>query len=184
MKLLLIATSAITLTALPLAAQAQVPSHGGVPGAGTNAMGMGAPNSDEIGHPPGGARITGGADRGPGTSGIIGEKAPQIGQAPADLGPATGATPGPQSDSPRSATNPPTPLRAQPTDPGAVQQGEPVRKAQEALNQQGYNVGEANGVMNEPTRDAVRRFQELSGIQPTGALDPATLRALGVNPGM
>jgi phage tail tape-measure protein len=56
-----------------------------------------------------------------------------------------------------------------------------VRDAQVALNDQGYNAGPADGRVGPNTQSAVRRFQLERGLAQTGALDSATLSALGVS---
>ena len=55
-----------------------------------------------------------------------------------------------------------------------------VRSAQDALNAQGYNVGEADGQWGPNTLSAVRRFQAEKGLAQSGTLDSSTLAALGV----
>ena len=56
-----------------------------------------------------------------------------------------------------------------------------VRAVQQALNSRGYNAGTVNGQWNTTTQDAVRRFQQASGMPVTGELSPTTLSALGVS---
>ena len=56
-----------------------------------------------------------------------------------------------------------------------------VRKAQTALNDQGYNAGAVDGRFGPSTQSAVRSFQAKSGLTETGNLDDPTLKALGVN---
>jgi hypothetical protein len=56
-----------------------------------------------------------------------------------------------------------------------------VRKAQTALNDQGYNAGAVDGRLGPSTQSAVRSFQAKSGLTETGNLDDPTLKALGVN---
>ncbi len=56
-----------------------------------------------------------------------------------------------------------------------------VRKAQEALNNQGYNAGAVDGRWGPNTENAVRRFQAKSGLTESGTLDSSTLNALGVS---
>jgi|SRR5450755_1635490 murein L,D-transpeptidase YcbB/YkuD len=56
-----------------------------------------------------------------------------------------------------------------------------VRKAQAALNDQGYDVGAVDGRFGPNTESAVRRFQAKSGLTESGTLDRSTLSALGVN---
>jgi murein L,D-transpeptidase YcbB/YkuD len=56
-----------------------------------------------------------------------------------------------------------------------------IRRAQAALNEQGYNVGTVDGRWGPNTHSAVRRFQAKSGLTENGTLDSSTLKALGVN---
>lgn len=55
-----------------------------------------------------------------------------------------------------------------------------VRSAQQALNDRGYNAGPVDGQWGPTTEDAVRRFQQASGLPQTGELERSTLAALGV----
>jgi len=55
-----------------------------------------------------------------------------------------------------------------------------VRDVQQALNAKGYNAGPADGQFGPSTRDALRRFQQTSGLPQTGEPDGQTLSALGV----
>jgi peptidoglycan hydrolase-like protein with peptidoglycan-binding domain len=55
-----------------------------------------------------------------------------------------------------------------------------VRRAQVALNAAGYSVGAPDGQAGTQTTAAVRRFQSDKNLPLTGALDPVTLAALGV----
>jgi hypothetical protein len=57
-----------------------------------------------------------------------------------------------------------------------------VRSAQQALNDKGYNAGSVDGQWGPTTEDAVRRFQQASGLPQTGELERSTLAALGVAP--
>ena len=57
-----------------------------------------------------------------------------------------------------------------------------TRSVQEALRSRKLYYGEVDGVQGAETTEAVRRFQEKRGFDPTGALDETTLRALGVLP--
>jgi peptidoglycan hydrolase-like protein with peptidoglycan-binding domain len=56
-----------------------------------------------------------------------------------------------------------------------------VRKAQAALNQQGFNVGDPDGKLGQRTKKALIAFQKQHGFQTTGKVDRTTLQAL--NPG-
>lgn len=55
-----------------------------------------------------------------------------------------------------------------------------VRSVQQALDAKGYNAGPADGQWGPSTEEALRRFQDSQGIQPTGQLDARTVSALGV----
>lgn len=55
-----------------------------------------------------------------------------------------------------------------------------VRNVQQALNDRGYNAGAADGQWGPATEDAVKRFQQVSGLPATGELEQPTLAALGV----
>jgi phage tail tape-measure protein len=55
-----------------------------------------------------------------------------------------------------------------------------IRRAQAALNEQGYDVGPVDGRWGPNTESAVRRFQAKSGLAESGTLDSSTLSALGV----
>jgi len=57
-----------------------------------------------------------------------------------------------------------------------------VRNVQQALNDKGYNAGAVDGQWGPATEDAVRRFQQASGLPQTGGLERPTLTALGVAP--
>jgi phage tail tape-measure protein len=56
-----------------------------------------------------------------------------------------------------------------------------VRKAQAALNDEGYDAGTVDGRFGPNTESTVRRFQATSGLTESGTLDSSTLSALGVN---
>jgi peptidoglycan hydrolase-like protein with peptidoglycan-binding domain len=53
-----------------------------------------------------------------------------------------------------------------------------VRKAQTALNLQGFNVGDPDGTLGQRTKKALIAFQKQHGLQTTGKVDRATLQAL------
>jgi hypothetical protein len=53
---------------------------------------------------------------------------------------------------------------------------------QEALRTRKLYFGDIDGVQSPETTEALRRFQEKKGLDPTGALDETTLRALGLLP--
>lgn len=55
-----------------------------------------------------------------------------------------------------------------------------VRDVQQALNDKGYSAGPADGQWGPNTENAVKRFQQASGLSQTGELDGSTMAALGV----
>ena len=56
-----------------------------------------------------------------------------------------------------------------------------VRRAQEALERAGYEIGFSDGQLGPRTFAAIRRFQSDRYLTPSGQLDDATLAALGVS---
>ena len=56
-----------------------------------------------------------------------------------------------------------------------------IQRVQRALNDRGYNVGAIDGQYGASTQEAVRRFQQSSGLPANGELGPSTLSALGVS---
>ena len=58
-----------------------------------------------------------------------------------------------------------------------------IRNVQQALVDQGYQVGPVDGRMGPKTRDALRDFQQKQGMKANGRLDQQTLAALGVETG-
>jgi peptidoglycan hydrolase-like protein with peptidoglycan-binding domain len=56
-----------------------------------------------------------------------------------------------------------------------------VRAVQRALNDRGYSAGNVDGVYGASTEDAMRRFQQASGLPQSGAMDDRSLSALGVS---
>ena len=58
--------------------------------------------------------------------------------------------------------------------------GDDVKKVQEALQKQGLDIGQTgvDGILGPATQSAIKAFQELKGIQPTGIVDESTLNAL------
>lgn len=59
-----------------------------------------------------------------------------------------------------------------------------VKRAQEALNAAGYDVGVPDGAAGPRTVDALRKFQADKSIPVSGRLDDATLSALGLGGGV
>ncbi len=71
--------------------------------------------------------------------------------------------------------------------PGASQNGaainlseDQVRQLQQALNDNGFDAGEVDGVFGPRTRAALSRFQSRAGLQPTGQMDQQTLALVGL----
>jgi len=58
--------------------------------------------------------------------------------------------------------------------------GDIVRRAQEALERAGYDVGVSDGQLGPRTVVAIKRFQSDRYLPPNGQLDDATVAALGV----
>jgi peptidoglycan hydrolase-like protein with peptidoglycan-binding domain len=56
-----------------------------------------------------------------------------------------------------------------------------IKQVQEALDQKGFHVGRADGVMGRDTRQALSSFQRQLNLQQTGQPDDLTLQALGVD---
>ena len=79
----------------------------------------------------------------------------------------------PKSSTPVASANPPATYNTY--DPALV------RSVQMALRDKGYNPGSVDGNWGPSTQDAVRRFQQASGLPQTGELGRSTLNALGVS---
>ncbi|HXT63149.1 MAG TPA: peptidoglycan-binding protein, partial [Pyrinomonadaceae bacterium] len=116
-------------------------------------------------------------DRGASWSTLVGKK-PALPKRPARRNPAS-----------TSKTRKPTTARTQPqrpTNPGerivvAPQASdEVVRKAQEALDRAGYDIGTPDGRMGQRTIAALKRFQSDRYLPVTGELDETTIGALGL----
>ncbi|HKP73119.1 MAG TPA: peptidoglycan-binding protein, partial [Pyrinomonadaceae bacterium] len=105
----------------------------------------------------------------------------RTGSTPPKSKPATAA-------SRRAKTNSATSAAAQeeprPAPPVRVNRGDDmVKRAQEALNAAGYNVGTPDGQAGTRTVAAIRQFQVAKDIPESGKLDDATLTALGLGGG-
>jgi murein L,D-transpeptidase YcbB/YkuD len=55
-----------------------------------------------------------------------------------------------------------------------------ISEIQQALAKNGAFTGNPNGKWDAPTVDAMKRFQESHGLNPTGKLDAKTLQQLGL----
>lgn len=58
-----------------------------------------------------------------------------------------------------------------------------VRQAQKALHDRGFRTGGIDGQMGPQTQAALVNFQRAEKLQPTGKLDGATMKALGLRNG-
>ena len=58
--------------------------------------------------------------------------------------------------------------------------GEDVKKIQQRLKDLGYDLGkwDVDGIIGSKTEEAIKKFQELNGLEVTGIVDEATLKAL------
>ena len=56
------------------------------------------------------------------------------------------------------------------------------REIQDALNKKGYLHGDASGVWNQDSADALRRFQQDQNLKASGKLDSLSIIALGLGP--
>lgn len=63
--------------------------------------------------------------------------------------------------------------------PGEQVTPEQIALVQNMLNQLGYNPGSLDGTMTFETREAIRQFEERSGMEPTGNLSAELIRRLG-----
>lgn len=106
------------------------------------------------------------------------------GRASTDAAAGTEVAPAPtgtaaQADAPRYAVVAPVavtaPLAAQPVDEAAM-----TTRAQARLLEMGYRIGKADGILGPRTKAALRQYQRTNGLSETGALDEATLIALGL----
>jgi len=56
-----------------------------------------------------------------------------------------------------------------------------IREMQNLLNQNGYNTGQADGIIGNQTRNALRQYQQSQGLTATGQPNRETLRSLAPN---
>ena len=56
-----------------------------------------------------------------------------------------------------------------------------IRQLQQALNDHGFEAGEVDGVFNERTSTALKRFQSKAGLPPTGQVDEQLLALVGLS---
>lgn len=57
-----------------------------------------------------------------------------------------------------------------------------IRQIQQQLQQQGYDVGQVDGLWGPQSQQALRQWQDDQGFEPTGRIDQRTLAELGVEP--
>ncbi|OGW38890.1 MAG: hypothetical protein A2010_17735 [Nitrospirae bacterium GWD2_57_9] len=73
------------------------------------------------------------------------------------------------------------PKQQQTNQQGAMTQDpQTVRQLQQALSDQGYDPGPADGEWKSQTESALRQYQQAQGMQATGQPDQQTLASLGV----
>lgn len=117
---------------------------------------------------------------GQGGSGRQGMEQQQSGQPGGDQG-AAGAQGGTQSPDPQQKGSD---LGGTSQQGGAMQGGmkdqASVKQVQEKLSEQGYDVGPVDGIFGPKTQQALRKFQQDKGVQPTGQIDSQTMAALGI----
>jgi hypothetical protein len=107
-----------------------------------------------------------------------GKSAPEAGDASA---PAAG-TPVQVNTATYVTTAPPSEPAA-PAAAAAAPAADPVAltaRAQARLQELGYPVGKADGVLGPRTRAALQKYQRAKGLSVTGTLDQATLASLGI----
>jgi hypothetical protein len=84
---------------------------------------------------------------------------------------------------PHTAHAAPHPVRNAPArSTQSVPTPERYKEIQEALARKGYLHGEASGVWNPDSADALRRFQQDQNLQASGKLDSLSIIALGLGP--
>lgn len=55
-----------------------------------------------------------------------------------------------------------------------------IMQAQTILKQRGFYSGDANGKLDQPTRDGLRKYQQAEGLKVTGTLNAVTLQKMNV----
>lgn len=94
-----------------------------------------------------------------------------------------------QQQSPQSGQQPSQAAQGTPrwNQTGKVSKGTPlwagpdiVRQIKQALNQKGFEVGAVDGNWGRQTTEAVRKYQQSSGLEPTGTLTLQLLGSLGL----
>ncbi len=67
------------------------------------------------------------------------------------------------------------------TQQGAQLSSETVREIQQALNDQGFDPGQIDGIWGQNTASALQDYQRSAGLEPTGQPNTNTLQQLGVS---
>ncbi|WP_374829359.1 peptidoglycan-binding protein [Paenochrobactrum pullorum] len=65
-----------------------------------------------------------------------------------------------------------------PVQTGSVDMKKAVRNIQLILQKNGYNIGTADGLMGDKTRNAIKQFQSANGEEPTGEVNPQLVKLL------
>ncbi|HMG37264.1 MAG TPA: peptidoglycan-binding protein [Blastocatellia bacterium] len=73
------------------------------------------------------------------------------------------------------------PAAADSSEPVSLNSPEGIRRAQAALQEQGYYEGKIDGVMSERTSAALKTYQREHKLPESGQLDEATAKSLGIN---
>jgi peptidoglycan hydrolase-like protein with peptidoglycan-binding domain len=74
------------------------------------------------------------------------------------------------------------PKLEQPSSPGSTPTAtsHEIKRAEQALNGQGFNPGRIDGKIDSETKEALREFQKRNNLDITGELDKETAEKLGV----
>ena len=83
---------------------------------------------------------------------------------------------------PRNQKAPVRPVRATWHPGQTAPSSDRYKEIQEALAKKGYLHGEASGVWDQSSADALRRFQQDQSLQASGKLDSLSIIALGLGP--
>lgn len=57
---------------------------------------------------------------------------------------------------------------------------EQIKQAQALLKQRNHYAGDQTGKLDDPTRDALRKYQQAEGLKVTGTLNAATLERMSI----
>jgi localization factor PodJL len=107
------------------------------------------------------------------------------GSAAANDAASSAASPAPastaaQGSSVQYAAVAPTATTAAPAGAAVAHDASMISRAQARLLELGYRIGTADGILGPKTKGALRQYQRANGLSETGALDHATLVALGL----